>query len=223
MIETIEVRNFQGIAKCKSMTFQSIESFMSINYSFKKGKVYGIISDFGCGGWGLSTCIGGRFFREYDGDVIVNNQKQSLIELKKHSCFVTDNDYNNLKINQKKDSIRKCIEKALKKNNGNYSVSEIKSIFCLSDGRFDRPLSEASGEIWLASLAIGFSLEKNIFCYPWLNEIDANRFKIANNLGVIDFLKIKEKIIIVPSSQKDFLSSFFDNMIIFREGHVYYE
>ena len=93
--------------------------------------------------------------------------------------------------------------------------SQKKDIFCLSDGRFKRPLSEVSGEIWLISLAVNFALGKDIFCYPWLNQLDIERFKTAYEHNVIDFLKKENKIIIVPSSQKKILRRYCDHMIIF--------
>lgn len=51
-------------------------------------------------------------------------------------------------------------------------------------------------------MAVNFALGRDIFCYPWLNLNDIERFKTACEHKVIDFLKRTGKIIIVPSSQK---------------------
>lgn len=52
-------------------------------------------------------------------------------------------------------------------------------------------------------MAVNFALGRDIFCYPWLNLNDIERFKTACEHKVIDFLKRTGKIIIVPSSQKN--------------------
>ena len=91
----------------------------------------------------------------------------------------------------------------------------------MSDERFERPIAYISGEIWLASLAIGFSLQKDIFSFPWLGERDIGIFKTIKQLGIIDFLKKNRKIILVPSSQKGVLLNNCDASIVFKNRQVF--
>ena len=113
---------------------------------------------------------------------------------------------------------KECIEKALYISGLDYSTAEIKDIFSLSDQRFERPLEYVSGEIWQISTAVNFALGKDIFCYPWLNEFDIFRYETACELGTIDFLKNKGKIVLVPSSQKNKLKRLCDHTMEFSKG-----
>ena len=60
MIRSIRLEQFQSSAECKSYVYQSRESFLQCSCRLLPGNSYGVISDFGYGGWGLVTCIGGR-------------------------------------------------------------------------------------------------------------------------------------------------------------------
>ena len=219
-IFSLKFIEFQDMVECDSMNFHSRESFLPINYEFKPGNVYGLISDFGCGSWGLSTCIGGRFTTNHSGKILLNKNEITSDELKKYGCFVCEKNYEILNIKDNFSSPRECIEKALSFTMQPYSSKQIKEMFSLSNERFERPLSYASGEIWLISIAINFALGKQIFCYPWLNEIDIGRFQIANTHNIIRLLKDTGKIVIIPSSQKNILRKNCDHTILFHKSKV---
>lgn len=221
MIDTIELVEFSGKADCTCDFYKCVESFPKLNYTIKNGKTYSIISDFGCGSWGLANCLSGNG-SILSGEVLVDGKRTRLGDLIRYSCIVSSTNIFGMKIKPKKDSTKKCIEKALKDNH-TYSVSEIKKLFCLSDERFERPIAYISGEIWLASLAIGFSLQKDIFSFPWLGERDIGIFKTIKQLGIIDFLKKNRKIILVPSSQKGVLLNNCDASIVFKNRQVFFE
>lgn len=222
MIESLKFIGFQDMVECRSLTFQSRESFLPINYEFKPGNVYGLISDFGCGSWGLTTCVGGRSSTHYIGKILLNETEIAAEELKKYSCFIAENVYVNLNTEQKLLTPKECIERALSASLQPYSVEQIKSMFCLSEGRFERSLACVSGEIWLISMAINFALGKQIFCYPWLNAIDISRFEIASQHGIIKLLKDLGKIVLVPSSQKRILRKQCDHIILFDKQKMIY-
>lgn len=222
MIETLQLINFQSIAKCCSELRYSRESFLPINYTFKAGNIYGLISDFGCGSWGLSTCLGGRCDSNYTGRIYVNQKEVLLESLKNSSAFVAESIFDSSNSKENLLTVRECIQKALILSGLPYSIDEIVSIFHLSDGRLDRSLSYVSGEIWLISIAINFALGKDIFCYPWLNLYEIGRFKTAVELNIIDFLKKMGKIVIVPSSQKKILKKYCDHTICFSEKKILY-
>lgn len=222
MINSLKIIGFQDLAECKSLSFQSRESFLPITYEFKPGNVYGLISDFGCGSWGLTTCVGGRTTKQYSGKVLLNETEIAADELGKYACFVSENIYTDLNSQQELSTPRECIERALSISSQPYSVNQIKSLFCLSEERFERPLSYVSGEIWLISMAINFALGKQIFCYPWLNAIDITRFDVAYRHGIIKLMKDAGKIVLVPSSQKKVLRKYCDHTILFNKQRIVY-
>ena len=222
MIESIQLIGFQDAADCIGLSCQSRESFIPVNYTFKKGKIYGLISDFGCGSWGVATSLGGRCSENYNGKVVLDGQIISAKLLSSYACYVAEYFIANVNMDNTHLTTKECIKHALEISGQPFSVEDIKNIFCLSDARFERPLANISGEIWLASLAVNFALGKTIFCYPWLNLKDVDRFKIAYEHKIIDFMKKEGKIIIVPSSQKKILRKYCDHMICFQKEKIRY-
>lgn len=222
MIESLVVNEFQDLVHCKSENQQSIETFLKINYEFKKGNIYGFCSDFRCGSWGLATALGGRCSQNYIGNIKLNNQKIQGEELKTYSCFISENKYDNISTEENTLTVKTCIEKALQLSSQRYTVSEIKDIFSLSDGRFERPIEYVSGEIWNISMAVNFAMGKEIFCFPWMNLYDISRFEIACELGIIKFLKDTGKIVLVPSNQRKILKKYCNHVILFKKEKVIY-
>lgn len=222
MINSLKFIEFQDLVECNSFTFQSRESFLPITYEFKPKNVYGLISDIGCGSWGMTSCVGGRSSKQYSGKIFLNEAEIAADELKKYACFISENIYSDLGLNSELSTPRECIERALSISLLPYSVDQIKSMFCLSDERFERPLEYVSGEIWFISIAINFALGKQIFCYPWLNARDIVRFEIAYRHGIIKLIKDAGKIILVPSSQKKVLRKYCDHTILFdKQKNIY--
>lgn len=222
MIKSLKFINFQDLVECQSATFCSKEAFLPITYEFKPSNTYGLVSDFGCGSWGLSYCIGGKTSKQYNGKILLNGEEIMADELSQHSCFITEINYTDLSITQETSSPKECIEKALSISLLPYSVSQIKTLFCLSNDRFERPLAYVSGERWFITMAINFALGKQIFCFPWLNERDIVYFEIAYKQGIIKQLTSLGKIIIVPSSQKQVLRKYCDHIVIFDKQRIAY-
>lgn len=125
-------------------------------------------------------------------------------------------------VNTEQDPLtpRECIQRAVKLGNCTYSPEEIRAAFRLSEARFDRVLTQVSGEIWLISLAVHFALGKDLFCFPWLNEWNITRLEVVAEGGVIDFLRSSGKIILVPSSQRRKLRRHCDRVLAFEKGRV---
>lgn len=210
MVNTIKVINFQSVAECRFLQYQSTETFLPINYQFVKGNLYGFVSDFGCGSWGLATSLGGRCC-SFSGKVMLNDIEILPSKLLEHSCFVAE--IHKTDINK---TAKQCIKKALSTSHISYSTEVVKEKFHLTNERFDRKLKYVSGEVWNASLAIGFATGKDVFLFPWLNINNIARFQTAVELGIIDFLKSEGKIIIVPSSNEDILKKYCDCIIKFE-------
>ncbi len=220
MIETIALVNYQDSAECRTDWAYSREGFLKITYQLKRGNVYGLVSDFGCGSWGLATCLGGRGNESYTGKVLLNNVEIHPKELVKHSGFITEKVIPGVNCIDNLSSAKECIQTALQISGEKFSVEEIKSIFHLSDERFERPLEYVSGEIWLISMAIQFALGKEIFCYPWLSMREIFRLKAVHELNVLDYLRNTNKIVLVPTSQKKLAKKICDHIIEFKETKI---
>ena len=115
-------------------------------------------------------------------------------------------------------------EKALTISQLPYSVDEIKKMFALSNERFERDLFHVSGEISRISIAIGFAMNKAIFCYPWLNTHDVGVFV---DYDIVKTLRKAGKIILIPTcprSLKTDLKRCFDEIIDFHAfGKPYFD
>ncbi len=215
MVSVLEITDFQNSARCSSLLYSSTESFLKTNLTIRAGEVCGVVSDFGCGSWGLVTCLGGRGQENPSGKILLDGRIASNEELQKHAGFLGEARFSEIK---PPFTVREGIERALECSQLPYGAEEIKKIFCLSDARFDRPIENVSGEIWQISAAIHFAAGKDIFCYPWLNALDIVRFQTAVELGTIDFLRKNQKIVLVPSSQKKILKSLCDRVLIYDRG-----
>lgn len=213
----IKLNDFTGSAYCCSRIYSSKEAFLPITYQFCAANIYGLISDFGCGSWGLATCLGGRgAAMPIKGSILVNDKEVKNSDLKRLSCFVGEDVFDEINSEQEPLCVNECIRKALTISGLPFSVQEIKKLFHLSDERFDRSLNSVSGEIWRISIAIGFALNKEIFCYPWMNTHDLSKFVDLRNINV---LREYKKIVIIPASRsalKTQLGKSFDHIINFH-------
>lgn len=182
-------------AFCESQLYSSKESFPSMTYQFSGANTYGLISDFGRGSWAMATCLGGRC-EPVEGEIFINDKKINCYELQKYACFIGENTFNEINSADNNLSAKDCIEKALEISKLPYSVKDIKNLFALSDERFVRDLNHVSGEIWRISIAVGFALGRDIFCYPWFNTHDMSAYI---DIDCINTLKNNNKIIIIPA------------------------
>ena len=70
-------------------------------------------------------------------------------------------------------------------------------MFQIDNDRFERSLASMGNEIFKAMSAIGFSYNKEIFCFPWLSSKRFNSYH--RNLSVLlHILEKLGKIVIVP-------------------------
>lgn len=191
----IELQNVWGGANCQSALYSSKEGFLPISYTFSSGNIYGVVSDFGLGSWALASCVGGRGDC-LEGEIFLNRQKINPEALQKYSCFIGEKIFDPINTKDHLLSAKECIEKALFISKIPYTVQEIKDLFELSDERFERDLNNVSGEIYRISAAIGFAMNKEIFCYPWFNTRD---IAVHISINIIKKLKTLNKIILFPT------------------------
>ena len=128
MIETLKLINYRNSAQCETIGMSCIDSFPATTYTFQSGKVYRLTSDFGCGSWGMVTCIGGRGDIEHSGKIMLNDVEADARILKKHSGFIAESYFPDINTSDDLCTIHECIHRALNISGLNYSTNEIKSI-----------------------------------------------------------------------------------------------
>ena len=208
----ITLNNFQAVGNCRCNWYTSRESFFKITCNIHTGNVCGLVSNFGLGSWGFASSICGRG-ELYDGEMIVDDLKVEPTYFYDKTIFVFD-ETNNESIKECKNmSVKEHIEKALAISKIPYNHNDIKSMFCLTDERYHRPLGQVGIEIWRITIAIGFSLNKQIFCFPWLNERD---IVFLQQKQVLDYLKCNGKIVLIPTSEYKTVKKYSDYIIDFR-------
>lgn len=145
------------------------DSLSMFTYDFKSGNVYGVIDEFGSGGWALSYVLAGKQ-KPFEGEIKINNNSVDYRKLKDFSCYVGDDSGKKKLFGISKMTVQEQIQMGI--NSGKSfcnDINKIKEIFGLSNERFNRTIEHVSGERWKASMAIGYSLGKTIYCFPWLN------------------------------------------------------
>ena len=127
-------------------------------------------------------------------DVVVNGDEIiSLNDFSQESCYMDLT----FPMFSSKTSVKKLIMRSLKSSGSQKSLEEIQEIFDLDSFRLERPISNVGNEIFRAMSAIGYSSEKQVYCFPWMSH---NRFQYYNNnvsklLYILEDLK---KTIILP-------------------------
>lgn len=209
------VNDLLGHANCvhKSIDGSTLIScsdpFRSITYEFNSEKIYGIVSDFSDGCWGLVYTLAG-YGEIMDGNISIDNSTVSEEQLKYFSCLVGEP----LPSKYLRISTDKIIRKFIKTANIDENSSELQQIFLLSKERFNRPIAYTEVEIWKISLLYGYLTRKRIFCFPWMSE--GRLYEIDCYQSILEFLKRKDGIIFIPTSHYDAVYKYCDKIIDWR-------
>ncbi len=196
-IKDIYVIN-NGYIHCRSVFYASHDILNKSEFHFTTGinKLNGEIDS---GNWAISYLLSMYKYRPKDfilfeqPQALLNNERISLEELSKFSCYM-DIEY---PLFSKNTSVRKLVTRGLKDSKLNYSCDDIKNLFQLDNERFERPLKNIGNDIFRAMAAIGFSYNKQIFCFPWLSKIRFEGYH-KNLTWLLQTLEDLEKIVIVP-------------------------
>lgn len=184
-------------------------------YEFSGGKIYGLLSEIGEGGNAISYILSGREKIKCEKLFISNNDIQKeYVENKRcqEGWLVGEGIGKHGAFNEK--TIVNQIKTALKVSKSKYTASEIIDLFELSYDRINNKFSHMSWEGWRASVAIGFAMDKYVYCFPWKEK--AYLKNIVLNTGFsfyINILKAEEKIVLIPSNDRKLLELFCDEVI----------
>ena len=197
-IDYISVRN-EGYAFCRSRFYYSEDILCgNLPYNFSVG-VNKLIGEIDSGNWAISYLLSMYKHRPKDfvlfeqPSVTVNDEVLTLDKLSAFSCYMDTLD----PLFFTKDSVKGLIEQGLMHSKLNYTYEDIKKIFCLDDERVGRPLASVGNEVFRAMAAIGFSHDKEIFCFPWLSSRRFENYH-QNLTSVLQILAELEKVVIIP-------------------------
>lgn len=181
-------------------------------YIFKKGKIYGIIGEYGEGGELLSLLLSGRIPLE-DEILYYDEEKADSLKIQELGWYVGKPEYAK-GIIKYEISVKKALTHAIKKYKRYNSLQQVIQDFFLTEGRLDYRLFNYSGERLRASLAIGYACKKEIYCFPWMNT--STFCSIILSSGVFRFFKrMKEEgmIMILPTARRENVIGLVDEII----------
>ena len=221
-------------AKEKTMCIEnSMYDYLDkIDVTFEFGKSYAFVGDFGTGGYGISRILSGNveisnFRNNYYGltdlfassllrksmqadySVLVDGI-ESVDYLSENGWFVGQSLFSRITGREKKIS---SILNDLKENP---FYSDIVDYFDVSKGMGPR-VSDLIHEKWRVSTAIGLLLEKQLFCYPYMN----SRFLYDVFYSSGNALSVKKctelgRIVIIPTNDIELVSPIVDEVIVLQ-------
>lgn len=175
--------------------------------SFKSGKIYGIISEYGQGCMYISYLLGGRV-EPGDLQIYYNDRKitKEYLSLISWNLEPSHEKYRN-------ETVKKSIEKMLRKGKCAYSFAEIAEKFILTEPRYNRKLYQLSGERWRASAALGYSSGKQIFYAPY--ETSQFYYQMARQglIKVLRNLTDAGALVLLPAGSDTFLKHIVDECV----------
>ncbi|MBP1997019.1 hypothetical protein [Paenibacillus eucommiae] len=234
----IKIENLTCEVSCSLFNYwRIVDSISNLSVTFEGGKIYGVVGNLGAGGWGLSYILAGKELMDdaNQNSIQVNGYKASADMLHSISCYIGEGvsehphkpmrSYPN-KLTRKVLGIKTVaeqIEEGIAKSKNDYSLLEIAKMFELSgmyennekQGRIHRPLEFQSGEVWRASMAIGFAYGKRLFTVPWMQTKDWTEYIIGEyNKKYIEILRNHNAIVILPVLNESNLGNIADEIIL---------
>ncbi|MFC3804369.1 hypothetical protein [Cohnella sp. GCM10012308] len=207
--------------------FSMIDRVSDLSIDIKSGRIYGIIGGLGLGGWLLSYLLSGKDIYYKSSSSITMNQKWIGNEDMKHfSCYigegVAEHPYGEKTFSQyfkKRITVKDQILQGIKISNNKYNVQEICELFGLSN-RADRALEINGIEKRRASLAIGFSFQKALFCAPWIESQWFPSLLNAHNKKFLQVLKEHDAAVLLPVSNEKYVSDIADEIVYLKDHFI---
>ena len=180
------------------------------DHTFETGKSYGLISEYMQGCMYLSYLIGGKIELKDGLEIYIDDRKTDPAGLDDISWNIEPyyENYKNL-------VVKKSIEKALKQGFVSDTFEQIAKAFVLTEPRYDRKLSQLSGERWRASAAIGYASGKRIFYGPYKS---SNHYSSMNQLPeIIRFLTDHDCMVLLPVGSDKYIPECVDECIYIQQ------
>lgn len=107
-----------------------------------------------------------REFLLLNARILVNDNEMKLEEFLKYSCYM-DKLYPLFSTNKRIDQI---VAAGISKNKLDCSPNDVRDMFGIDSGRFQRPLRGTGNEKFKMMAAIGYVYGKEVFCFPWMSQ-----------------------------------------------------
>jgi len=192
-----------GYVYCKS-EFYSAQDTISENreYTFLPG-INNLVGDIDSENWAISYLISmyncrSKDFIIFDKPKIeLNGEAVVISELSATACYM-DKSY---PLFSSKKTVRQLVLQGIKSNHIELSADEVRSLFLISEDRFDRPLKSVGNEIFKAMAAIAYCNRKEIFCFPWMSyrRYEGYHYNLS---GLLEILESLNKVVILPIGLK---------------------
>lgn len=201
-VESVKLFNITGGGDCNLFNYGCMRDVIyPFSCEFRSRNIYGIIDEFGNGGWALTTILTGKNKCD-QGKIQINNKFIRSEDIFKYSCYVGDDLGMKNRLTRQPFSVREQIEYGIHQEVSFCNdVEEIKKKFGLSEERFNRNIKHTSGERWKSSMAIGYANGKNIYCFPWMNTRYIIHLEEHIRLCVKTLLEV-DAIIIIPTCRQ---------------------
>lgn len=180
------------------------------DHTFETGKSYGLISEYMQGCMYLSYLIGGKIELKDGLEIYIDDRKTDAAGLDDISWNIEP-----YYENYKDLVVKKSIEKALKQGFVSDTFEQIAKAFLLTEPRYDRKLSQLSGERWRALAAIGYASGKRIFYGPYKS---SNQYSSMNQLPeIIRFLTDHDCMVLLPVGSDKYIPECVDECVYIQQ------
>lgn len=132
------------------------------------------------------------FIRFDNPTVTKNGQEVPFEEILDKSCYMDKSD----PLFGTKQTVRKLIEKGVKKSRCPLTAVEIQTLFHLDEQRLDRPISQVGNERFRAMAAIGVATGKEWFCFPWLSRKMVEHYGLQLSFAVYLLEQLNKNIVL---------------------------
>ncbi len=185
-------------------------------FVFEKGKIYGIICEHGAGGESIARLLSNTTPLKGE-KVFVDDVEVGASTIEKLGWYLGRVLYSRGLI-KRELSFRQALEMAIKEHHYYEKIDDIVKEFHLTPSRLDYSLSQnCEWERWRISIAIGYTNNKKIYCFPWMNTMEF--YDCLYNSSVFRFFKKLTKegaIIILPTSRKENVDKLVDHIVRIR-------
>ncbi len=179
----------------------------------ESGKIYALVGEHGQGNMYLSYLLGGKVdFGNLS--LFCNDTEISQNDLDAASWNLEPS-----KELYKNYTVRKSIEKAIKKNSLKVSFEDIAESFLLTEPRYDRKLHALSGERWRASAALGYAEGRKIFYAPYMTSGFYHHMCISGLVKVLRELTDSGAIVVLPVGSDEFIRHIADECIYVKDEY----
>ncbi|ULO04869.1 ATP-binding cassette domain-containing protein [Paenibacillus sp. 19GGS1-52] len=212
IISAIDLEDVSVTCKPLMFNFESRKDKLEhFSYQFMPGKTYAIVSDPGKGGSALSYLMSGRANRYY-GKISIDGNKIDNIQMGSYGWYIGDEVHSNASLFKKSMTVREQLEMGTSEL---HTVDKLIETFELAPSRLDRSMKHISNERWNASVAIGLAHEKQVFCFPWLDDMWKNAI-IARLTLCSTILKQNDCILLIPVHNICNIENFIDDIVYLK-------